>query len=81
MNVVICHSCDGTGETREDVGTHNSDYVYYKCTKCNGTGRVKTRSYSYSVPYDMDHDKICKVDSEIINLIRKLESKSYQIDD
>jgi len=75
MEIKICKTCDGTGTIREDVGTHNSEYEYHTCSRCNGTGRVKTRSYSYSVPYDMDDTEIYKVDSEIINLIRKLESK------
>lgn len=76
MEIKICNTCNGTGEIREDIGTHKSEYEYHKCSNCNGTGRIKTRSYNYSVPYDMENSEINKVDSEIINLIRKLESKT-----
>jgi DnaJ-class molecular chaperone len=76
MEIIICRTCQGTGEIREDVGTHQSEYEYHKCKKCNGTGRVKTRSYRYEVPYDMDDNMIYKVDAQIIELIRNLEKKS-----
>lgn len=75
MEIKICKRCEGNGTICEDDGTHSSDYEYNTCSKCNGTGRVKTRSYSYSVPFDMENEKIYKVDGKIIDLIRKLESK------
>ena len=77
MNIQICNNCKGIGEIREDVGGyHNSEYEYHVCEGCNGTGRVKTRSYSYSVPFDMDDSKIYKVDAKIIELIRSLNNKT-----
>lgn len=72
MKINICETCQGTGEIREDVGTHRSEYIYHKCKKCNGTGRVKSMSYYFDVPYDMDNDLINEIDTEIIKLIRKL---------
>jgi len=78
MEIKICRNCLGTGEIKEDVGTHQSDYEYKNCSVCNGTGRVKTNSYSYCVPFDTENEKIYKVDSEIIDLIRKLESNKKQ---
>lgn len=74
MEIKICSACGGTGEKEKDVGTHTSEWKCYTCSKCNGTGRVKTQTYSYSVPFSMDDNEIYKVDSEIFNLIRKLES-------
>ena len=79
MDVKICKICDGTGETREDIGTHNSEYVFHKCSGCNGTGRVYTRSYSYTVPYNMKKQIIYDFDSVIIDLIRKLESLKHEV--
>jgi DnaJ-class molecular chaperone len=75
MEIKICKTCNGKGEVMEDVGTHNTEWEIHSCSKCNGTGRIKTRSYSYEVPFDMEDSEIYKVDTEIINLIRKLQSK------
>ena len=79
MEIRICNTCQGTGEIREDVGTHQSEYEYHVCSKCNGTGRVLSRSYSYCVPFDADRTQIRKFDAEIIDLIRKLESKTNKL--
>lgn len=72
MEIKFCKTCDGKGTIRGDVVIHNSER--HTCSPCNGTGRVKTGSFSYIVPYDMDSTEIYKVENEIINLIRKLES-------
>jgi DnaJ-class molecular chaperone len=77
MEIKICKTCNGSGEVSEDIGTHKTEWETRTCSKCNGTGRIKTRSYSYSVPYDMENAEIFKVDAEIINLIRKLESRKF----
>lgn len=75
MEIKICHACKGTGILTRDIGTHNFEYEDYCCSNCRGTGRIKTRSYSYQVPYDMDDTEIFEIDSEIMSLIRKLESR------
>ena len=75
MDIKICNHCKGTGELREDIGTHESEYVNYVCSMCNGTGRVKTRTYSYSVPYDLEDSIINKADSKIIEIIRELQKE------
>jgi Ribonuclease G/E len=75
MEIKICPTCNGEGVITRDVGTHQSEYEWHTCSKCNGTGRIKTRSYSYSVPFDMDDKEIHKVDAQIIKLIIELESK------
>jgi len=72
MDVEICESCQGIGEVREHVA-HN--YFFNKCESCNGTGRVLTRTYSYTVPFDRDKKEIYIIDSEIVSLIRKIEKK------
>lgn len=75
MKIEICSKCKGMGVIRHNVGIHENEYEWCSCINCNGTGRIKTRSYSYSVPFDMDDKEIHKVDAEIIKLIRELESK------
>lgn len=79
MSIQICNTCTGTGETREDVGYHNTEYVYHKCDKCNGTGRVLTRTYVYTIPYGTDTNIIYKYDKQICDLLRELEAKSKTI--
>lgn len=73
MKVEICPRCSGIGETREDIGTHQSEYIYHKCTYCNGTGRVYTNIYSYMVSFDIDKERLYEIDAEIIKLIRSMK--------
>ena len=40
-NIVICHECDGYGQVRHNIGTHNSKYEYTKCKECKGSGRLE----------------------------------------
>lgn len=56
----------------EEIGYHNTSYETHICSGCNGTGRIKTRSYTYVVPFDKNDSEINEIDSQIINLIRKL---------
>ncbi len=74
MTISICSECKGTGEVREDVGTHTSDWVYLTCKDCNGTGKIKRYTYTCAVPFDMDDSQIYDIDSEIRYLLRKMES-------
>jgi len=75
MKIKLCKTCKGTGLIETEIGIHQSEYESSICNICNGTGRVKTRTYSYMVPFDTDVREIYKIDSQIIDLIRKLESK------
>lgn len=40
MTIVICTECDGIGQICRDIGTHKSEYRYYYCGKCKGSGRL-----------------------------------------
>lgn len=73
MDIKLCNSCNGKGDIEQYL--HRNDYETVICKKCNGTGRVITRTYSYEVPFGSDIHKLYKVDSEIFELIRKLESE------
>ncbi len=75
-DIKLCSACDGTGEIREDVGYHHSEYEYHTCRKCNGTGRVIVGTYQYTVPYGTDRSIIYKFDSEIHKLLRELEQQA-----
>jgi len=75
MNIEICHTCKGEGEIRTDVVYHNSEYVWNKCTTCNGTGRVLTRSYKLIIPFGADKTEYYKADSSIIQIIRNIEKQ------
>lgn len=69
MKIEICPTCKGDG----NIKLTNWELDYKTCSVCNGTGRVLTRNYSYVVPFNTDKNKIYKVDSKIIELIRDLE--------
>lgn len=75
MNIEICKTCGGIGTVCRDVGTHQSEYEYITCNSCNGTGRIKTGSYNYRVPFDTSDDVINRTDTEVVNLLRKLEKR------
>ena len=71
MDIEICKTCGGQGEVE-----HRNDYnekELISCSKCNGTGRVLTRTLTYTVPFDSDIQKVYKYDKKIIELIRELE--------
>lgn len=71
MNIIICTSCEGGGKKK--IYDDYNDWSMEKCEKCNGTGRLKTRSYSYHVPFSCPDTSIYNIDARIIDLIRKLE--------
>lgn len=75
MEIKICPQCKGMGVIRHNVGIHENEYEWCSCINCNGTGRIKTDSFSYSVPFDTENEEIYKTNAEIIRLIRELESK------
>ena len=71
MKIEICNRCDGTGQVRgEDDGRGNWEYEI--CPKCDATGRIYTREYKLEYSYGKDVSNLYKVDSAILDLIRKL---------
>ena len=76
MSILICRGCDGTGEVREDVGTHQSEYEYHTCSRCKGSGKVIVQSYSYSVPFGTNEKLIHDADYAICKIIQTLELKA-----
>ena len=74
MEIEICKSCKGTGKIQGE-DNNRGDWDYVTCICCHGTGRVITRSYKYTVPFDIDKSIVYKIDSEIVKLIRTLEQK------
>ena len=77
-DIKLCPVCDGEGQTKVDEGTHNSDWVWYECKKCNGTGRIRQSSYSFSIPFGVNLKDYYKVSSDIVNQIRELDKTSYE---
>lgn len=69
----LCMMCDGSGEIREKVGHHNTEYEYHKCKKCNGTGRIIEGTYTITFPFDIEQHKLNEADSKIHQLIRELQ--------
>ncbi len=78
MKVQICSRCDGTGEIREDVGGHQSEYEYHVCNECNGTGRVKSLFYTLTVPFDFDIKTLYDIDRDIMKLINSANHKNLK---
>jgi DnaJ-class molecular chaperone len=70
MEIEICPCCKGEGNIKNFF---HGEWEIENCGKCNGTGRVIVGRYSYIVPFSTDKNKIYKVDSKIIELIRELE--------
>lgn len=73
--VIICSRCDASGTIREDVGYHQSEYEFHKCTDCNGTGRIIQYYYSYEVPFGTDRDILYKLDKQIRDLILAMKKE------
>lgn len=73
MELEICPTCKGEGCTREDIGGHQSDYIYPTCTKCGGTGKVYALKYNFTIrfPSTRDKNELYKIDSTIHDCIRK----------
>jgi len=79
MEIKLCKSCVGLGKITKPVMTRGNYYEDFVCIKCNGTGRIKTRSYSYSVPFNTNDAEIIKLDSKIFDLIRGLENNQNYV--
>lgn len=68
--IIICDSCEGTGELVRDVGTHKAEYMRVTCSGCGGTGRKWKLSYEFTFPYATDEKVIDKIDTKIINTVK-----------
>jgi len=75
MEIEICNRCDGKGTAKSMDGL--GDYTYDTCKKCNGTGRLFTRTYKYQVAMDYNISKLHTADAEICNIIRAMENNTY----
>lgn len=68
--VNLCPNCQGQG-TLEVRGRHILDgYEKVTCTRCEGTGRVQTKSYSVDLPFGKQVDH--KLEEQIFELVRRL---------
>jgi hypothetical protein len=86
METEICHVCKGMGERTIDVGTHTSDYETITCTTCNGTGRVITKQYSWTIPFTpnpqgTEMKMAYEADRRIVETIRALENGEIRLVD
>jgi len=73
MNTIICKSCDGEGRIKE---TEYRDWKYVQCSRCKGTGRLLSRTYTIEVPFTLEPKELSvlyKIDSKIIEIIRNLK--------
>lgn len=73
MKPEICSACRGTGEIREDVGTHYSEYEYYTCRKCRGTGKILIGTVEYTVPFNADMNEVGVIQSEMFKVMEKFK--------
>lgn len=74
MKIEICTTCSGSGEIMENVGTHQSEYEYYDCPKCNGTGRMIRKRYTCLVPFGTDKDIIYQIDNKFREIFQTADT-------
>jgi hypothetical protein len=79
MKVQICPMCEGNGFTTEN--DRFAGYISAGCTRCNSTGRIITRIYSFDVPFGTDMNKIYPIDNQIIEWIRLIPTMLNKKDD
>lgn len=73
--IKICPKCGGEGSYYVDEGHHTSDYVWYDCEVCNGTGRIIEYEYKFTktIPYGEDTKTTSyKFDSDIHKSFRDI---------
>jgi hypothetical protein len=76
MKVEVCRHCEGHGEF-VIAGSHRHEDSHIKtCTECNGTGRVKTKSFSIQIPYDFDMTEFCRAEKIILEQISSLKKNT-----
>ena len=69
MEIKLCDSCKGEGEVKE---YDFRGYLTHKCSRCNGTGRIKFKGYTWEVPFDHPEEDLLKADTEIFEILRRL---------
>jgi len=75
METIICPNCEGEGVTVKDKGFgHYSDFVKEDCSKCNGFGRLRRKTYNLQMPFGRAYSDFHAIDSKIFELIREFES-------
>lgn len=72
MKTILCDRCDGAALVEFWEGGHHSDKIIEDCPKCNGTGRLLSRSYNITLPFGSDLIEYFKADKEICEIIQKL---------
>lgn len=67
MYIELCKSCEGTGV----LSTRDWDYSYIEteCYRCNGHGRVMSKTYTLEVPLDFSKKKLYELDEKIFDLV------------
>lgn len=81
MEVILCNFCNGTGKIREDIGTHESKYINYICSNCNGSGRMlyfKLPPINLKIPFDCS-DSLKQLADNISKEYWKLKTEKEQI--
>lgn len=68
MTISICPDCNGEGFRSEN--DRYDGWVSIACKRCNNTGRIKTRKYSFEIPYGTDDGNIRAIDNQIYEWIR-----------
>lgn len=64
MEIIICKNCEGKGEI--DDGMYDRDII--ECSKCLGTGKLYTQTFTLSSPLVKKTEFITK-STIIINLL------------
>ena len=72
MKIEICNICEGVGETSQDIGGHQSDYVYSTCKQCEGTGKIYKNKYYFDIIMPISkQQEMYKIDAEIWDKLKK----------
>lgn len=74
MEIQICNTCEGSGKIVVD--NYFGDCDFATCGSCNGTGRVYTRKFTITIPYEQQiPHEYNELDSEIMHKIRTFMEK------
>lgn len=72
-SIKICDACAGEEELYE-LDERNFR-TYYKCTNCNGTGKVFISNFTLSVPFGTSVSTISKYQEKIFKIIREAKQE------
>lgn len=67
MKVNLCPNCEGQGVLRQRL---SEGYESVTCTRCDGTGRVETRTFSFDVPFGKKIENLNEIETQIFELIK-----------